>query len=207
MTRAVIPRTHPKIPDLPLAAPPPSRHALCAAPAPVVLSASRAAGARPSPRAWCLRGPSSRRGLLASKLSASATIKEAELPPSRATVAAARLGRRRRRASPLVHSRSQVTPLAPSSCTTRAPRALCAPAAPLPSPEQSLQQPPPPAAVACHHRRPLYPNRALKTVASEPIGLPHLFRSQVRRSPRRNLDMLCVMSCLAPVPKIAKCSK
>jgi hypothetical protein len=112
MTRAVIPRTHPKIPDLPLAAPPPSRHALCAAPAPVVLSASRAAGARPSPRAWCLRGPSSRRGLLASKLSASATIKEAELPPSRATVAAARLGRRRRRASPLVHSRSQVTPLA-----------------------------------------------------------------------------------------------
>jgi hypothetical protein len=71
----------------------------------------------PLPRAWCLRGPSCC-GLLATKLSASAAIKEVVLPPTRATVVAARLGHCRPCASALVHSHSHVKPLTPSSYTT-----------------------------------------------------------------------------------------
>jgi hypothetical protein len=92
----------------------------------------------------------------------------------------------RPRGSPLVQSHSQVTPLAPSSYTTRVPRALCA--QPRRSPRRSR--------VFSNRRRlpllhaitsgPSAPNRALKTVASEPVGLPQLFPGQVLRSPRRN---------------------
>jgi hypothetical protein len=142
----------------------------------------------PLPRAWCLRGPSCC-GLLATKLSASAAIKEVVIPPHT---------RHSRRRPPWT-----LSPLCFRSCSLAQPSeapnpfllhhlsspcCLCpSRAAPLAGAESSAA-----AATARLHWRTLCPNRALKSIAGEPLGLPHLFPSQVQRSPRRNCGCTAV---------------
>jgi hypothetical protein len=179
---------HPKIPDPPQAAPPPSRHMPCAAPAPVVLSAGRATPARSPasgmvpPRPLMLWAPCDEAQCLS-------RYKGGRAPPH------ARHSRRRPpwTLSPLCfRSCSLAQPCeAPNPFLLHhlsSPCCLCpSRAAPLAGAESSVA-----AATARLHWRTLCPNRALKSIAGEPLGLPHLFPSQVQRSPRRNCGCTAV---------------